>query len=231
MVPALGQAGSGVHPTAGGAVFALVGGDGAGKSTCARELLQWLSPSLRTMHAHLGNPPKSITTLAIGAILKLQKQCERLLKRGHRADGLIELLRHLCTARDRHRLYVRVQRFAAAGGIAICERYPIEQNRPLVGPAIPGLLTGRAGRAEEWLRRAEASYYDRILRPDAVCVLRLDPEVAVQRKPEEPADYVRSRGRIIWETDWSSSGAHLVDASRPLAEVVQQLKAILWSIL
>jgi thymidylate kinase len=70
-----------------------------------------------------------------------------------------------------------------------------------------------------------------MLRPDAICVLRLDPELAVQRKPDQNADVVRRHGRIIWETDWSSTGAHVVDASRPLPEVLQQLKAILWSIL
>jgi thymidylate kinase len=212
-------------------VFALVGGAGTGKSTCARELVHWMSPSFPTIHANMGNPPKSLTTLAVGAVLELQHRIERLLKRSHRPGGMIELLRHLCTARDRHRLHVRAQRFAAGGGIAICEEYPIEQNRALAGPAIPGLLTARGGPAAEWLRRVEAWYYERILRPDGICVLRLDPDLAAQRKSDQPADFVRSHGRIIWETDWSSTGAHVVDASRPLAEVLQRLKAILWSIL
>ena len=225
------RASTGLRLTSGGAVVALVGGDGAGKSTSARELVQWLSPSLPTKHAHLGNPPKSLITLAVGATLKLQQQLQQLLKRPSPTAGLVELLRHVCTARDRYRLHVKVQRFAAAGGIAICERYPIEQNQALVGPVIPGLIPGPASRAAEWLRRAEAWYYDRIRRPDAVCVLRLHPELAVERKPEEPAEYVRTRGRIVWETDWSSTGAHLVDASRPLPEVLQRLKTIIWSIL
>jgi hypothetical protein len=64
-----------------------------------------------------------------------------------------------------------------------------------------------------------------------VVVLRLDPELAVIRKPEEPADYVRARGRIIWNTDWSASGAEVVDASQPLPQVMGRLKAIIWSLL
>jgi thymidylate kinase len=223
--------GTGMRLAGGGIAVALVGGDGAGKSTCARELTHWLARAFPTLHAHLGNPPRSLLTLLVGGALKLQHWVDRLLRRTSAPDGYIESLRHLCTARDRYRLYGRIHRFAARGGIAICERYPIEQNRALVGPSIPRARQGYASRLHETLRAAEATYYARILRPDMVCVLRLDPELAVARKPEEPADYVRARGRVIWETDWSSTGARVVDASQPLEFVIRHLKAIIWSAL
>jgi hypothetical protein len=215
----------------GGAVLALVGGDGAGKSTCARELAAWLTPVLPAMRAHLGNPPRSWFTLAVGGTLKLQQRIDLMRGRPSSAASHIELLRHLCTARDRYRLYVKVRRFAMRGGIAVCERYPIPQNRKLVGPCIPELLPEHPGKLARRLCSMEATYYASILRPDAVMVLRLDPELAVQRKPEEPADYVRARGQIIWATDWSSTGAQVVDASQPLPDVLRRLKAIIWSFL
>jgi hypothetical protein len=213
----------------GGLVVALIGGDGSGKSTCARELVRWLVPVFPAMRAHLGNPPRSVLTLLVGGVLKLQRGIERLLKRPARPEAILELLRHVCTARDRYRLYQRIHRFAAGGGMAICERYPIEQNRLLVGPSIPALLPKNAGVVAEQLLLREAAYYERMLGPDVQCVLRLDPELAVARKPEEPADYVRARGRVIWETDWTGTGAHLVDASRPVADVMLHLKSIIWS--
>jgi hypothetical protein len=220
-----------MHLAAGGAVIALLGGDGSGKTTCARELARWLAPVFLTMRAHLGNPPRSLLTLLIGGLLKLQHGLERLLKHTAGEAGYLELLRYVCMARDRFRLYRRIHRFAARGGVAICERYPVEQNRFLVGPCIPGLLRGKPDRLQAWLQLKEASYYHRMLGPDALCVLRLHPDLAVTRKPEEPEDYVRARGRVIWETDWTGTGAHLVDASQPLAEVVLRLKSILWSTL
>lgn len=213
----------------GGTVVALIGGDGAGKSTCARELRAWLAPLFPVLHAHLGNPPKSLLTLLIGAALKLQRGADRLLQRSSPPGTTLELLRHLGTARDRYRLYQRVRRFAAAGGISICERYPVPQNRLLVGPCIPGLLPRNPGWLADQLRKAEARYYEWIVAPDALCVLRLDPELAVLRKPDEPADYVRARGRVIWETDWSTTRGQVFDASQPLADVLQQLKAYIWS--
>lgn len=222
---------AGMRLPGGGVVVALIGGDGAGKSTCARELGAWLAPAFPTMRAHLGNPPKSLLTLLVGAALKLQLGLDRRLHRPSNPGSYLVLLRHICTARDRYRLYEKVRRFAVAGGVAVCERYPVEQNRVLVGPCIPGLLPDKPGRLAGRLRKAEASYYERILRPDVLCVLRLDPELAVIRKPEEPADYVRARGRVIWETDWSSTPAHVVDASQPLPEVIRHLKSIIWSLL
>jgi Uncharacterised nucleotidyltransferase len=220
-----------MHLATGGAVVALLGGDGSGKTTCARELARWLGPVFLTMRAHLGNPPRSALTLLVGGLLKLQHGLARLLNRTAHPGGYLELVRYVCMARDRFRLYRRIHRFAARGGVAICERYPVEQNRLLVGPCIPGLLPSKPDKLCAWLRLKEASYYDRMLGPDVQCVLRLDPELAVARKPEEPADYVRARGRVIWEADWTGPRVHLVDASQPLADVMLRLKSIVWSTL
>jgi thymidylate kinase len=215
----------------GGSVVALVGGDGAGKSTCAYELGEWLSEDLATMRAHLGNPPRSWLTLTTGGALKIERALDSLFHRKRATASHIELFRHLCTARDCHRLYRKVHRFAARGGIALCERYPVPENWLLVGPCIPALLPPIPSVLATLLRKAEVSYYERILPPDCLIVLRLDPELAVLRKPEEPAGYVRARGRVVWETDWSATQAHVVDASQMLPDVLRHLKSVIWSVL
>jgi thymidylate kinase len=65
--------------------------------------------------------------------------------------------------------------------------------------------------------------------PDLTFLLQLDPETAVSRKTNEPADYVRARAQITANTDWSQSGARIIDAAQPLPQVVSRLKAELWS--
>jgi hypothetical protein len=57
----------------------------------------------------------------------------------------------------------------------------------------------------------------------------VDPEIAVRRKPDELPDFVRSRWREVWEVDWPTVPAHIVDASRSISEVLSEVKALVWS--
>jgi hypothetical protein len=220
-----------MRPSSGGVVVALVGADGAGKSTCAIELYDWLSGYLPAIHAHLGRPRRSLLTLIVGGALKAEQLWYRSVQRDRPAGTHLELLRHLCTARDRYRLYCRLRRYAVAGGVVISERYPVPQNQQLVGPCIPELLGSQPSPVARMLRDQECRYYASILPPDTLFVLQLPPELAVARKVDEPADYVRTRARIVWETDWSGTPAQVVDASRPLIDVVGDLRTRVWSVL
>ena len=216
----------------GGAIIALVGSDGAGKSTCVQELARWLGNELEVMTAHLGRPPRAALTFAAGAVLKLRI---RLFGEPGGGDpgafpGYVQCLRDVCLARDRYRLYRTARRFALAGGVALCERYPVPQNYQLAGPRLEAfaerLSRNPVGRL---LLALERNYYRHILAPDVLIVLRIDPELAVQRKTTEPADYVRARAHVVGSADWSGSGARIVEAGRPLAEVIEDLKVLIWS--
>jgi thymidylate kinase len=209
----------------GGAVVALVGGDGSGKSTCADALTAWLDPAVATLHLHLGRPPRSLATLLVGGALKVA----RITGLPARIRDHLDVLRTVCTCRDRQRLYRRAFRFAADGGIAICERYPVRESWALSGPSeVQGHALAAQSRFATALRRWERKMYEGMARPDLLFLLRLDPDTAVSRKPSEPADYVRERARLTAATDWSLSGALIVDASQPLPQVVATLKAEIW---
>lgn len=247
----LGRAVAAVAPRAGGGtksfvhggmMLTLAGGDGSGKSTCARALRDWLGAEFRTTRAHFGLPPRSPTTLFVGGVLKASRRTDSLWRgigrlAGRRTTGdssltrTLEYLRFVCTARDRYHLLRRIRRFTNDGGVAVCERYPLAQTQVLAGPEIQRVLGDHPSRVDRALARVEQQYYDLMVPPELVLVLRLEPEVAVRRKTTEPPDYVRARTTIVWETDWSDTGARVVDADRPLAEVLRDLKAAIWSAL
>ncbi|MFN2572379.1 MAG: hypothetical protein ABR537_12355, partial [Gemmatimonadales bacterium] len=209
----------------GGAVVALLGGDGSGKSTCAAALTAWLEPAVATLHLHLGRPTRSLATLVAGGALK----AARSMRLPARIVDHLDLLRSVCTGRDRALLYRRAFRFAASGGVVICERYPTRESWALSGPSeVQGHSLAAQSRLATTLRSWERGLYDRMARPDLMFLLSLDADTAVRRKPSEPADYVRERARLTATTDWSQSGAVVIDAAQSLPQVIATLKAELW---
>ena len=204
------------QPASGGLLVAIVGADGAGKSTCTLALRKWLGADFQTMHAHLGRPPRSLSTLLVGALRKILPLPP------------LNYLRHLCTARDRYRIAVRTARFALYGGIALCERYPGAEHDQLVGPRIRENAGPNPGTLAQRLATLEEDYYRRIPAPDLRLILRVPPDVAVRRKTTEPAEYVRRRALAVWDTQWTGSNTRVIDAGQPLVDVVTDLKGALW---
>jgi thymidylate kinase len=97
------------------------------------------------------------------------------------------------------------------------------------GSRIPGLVGGSDVRASGFLGRIEQRYYERISPPDVLVVLRVDPEIAVVRKSEEDSGFVRLRSAEVWESDWTGSGARVIDAGRSPDQVLMDVKAAIWS--
>lgn len=224
--------------TNGGALVALVGGDGSGKTTSARELSRWLSKKFVVRRFHVGKPPRSALTLAVIVAVRILRVLSKSYaanldavkhNRAHAFPGYLQLLRWVCAGRDRRRLYTKMRRFATNGGIAVCDRYPVPQIQLMDGPNIGRAVeAGRTNGAVRFLLRAEERCYAEIMPPDVLVVLRLDPETAVRRKTEESELHVRSRSRELWEVDWEGTRAHVVDAGQPIEAVRAELQALVW---
>jgi thymidylate kinase len=97
-------------------------------------------------------------------------------------------------------------------------------------PRVPrAVAPGTPTRLARRLAAVEQRYYRALTLPDVLIVLRVDPEIAVARKPEEAPDFVRARWREIWEVDWGAVPAHVVDASRSAPDVLSEVKTLVWS--
>jgi thymidylate kinase len=234
----------------GGTMIALVGGDGAGKSTAIAGLQRWLVKDFATRHIHFGKPPRALSTRLVRAAVRLTRftsnrfaspksvnataiPAEHQESSASSADQVLDygqLLLHVCTARDRYRAYVRARRFVNNGGIVIADRFPLPQIQRMEAPQLPQLIGNRARQPLlRWLLAQERAYYAHFQEPELLAILRLDPAVAVSRKPEEPAALVHRRSVEIWQADWSGSRAQLIDAAQPQEEVLATLKELVWA--
>ena len=220
----------------GGAVIAIVGADGAGKSTAVEALDTWLSKQFAVTRVHLGKPPRSRVTTLVRFLYRARTAASILL--GHRSrsgDGrpahpTSQAWLLVALARDRSLAVSRARRIATNGELVVCDRWPLPMLSMMDTPRIRrNLRSDVDGRLLRALAALELKYYRTITRPDVLIVLLVDPEIAVARKPEEPADFVRGRWTEMWQVDWDALGAHVIDASRSREEVLARVKSLVWS--
>lgn len=236
----------------GGTTVALIGADGAGKSTVADDVARWLGWKLEARVHYMGSKKPSPPTdwLYLGF---------RALRRGHRAAGrrlgegtlatrpiaaardLVLALHYLAVGRDRRRHFARAQHDVRAGAIVIFDRYPLSclsdrpEHRLLDGPQIQAVL----GPHPWWLTRAlavaEVRLYRRFGFPDHLVVLDVDPVLAAHRKPDHSLEVIRSKTRAAAELAGLAEAAGAlvtrIDANQPVDRVLLDVKARLWDAL
>ena len=145
------------------------------------------------------------------------------------APTLTELARFACTARDRNLVYRDVTSAAARGRIVLCDRFPLSGLMRMDGPQVGRLLEGiHAGPIARFIHWREEHYYTPFTPPDVLFVLQIAADVARDRKPEDDPQRVTSRSREILGIDWSGTGAIVLDASRPAAEIAAEIKQRIW---
>lgn len=241
----------------GGAWIAIVGADGAGKTTAARDLHRWLSARVDARLVHLGKPPRSRTSALLHRLWRsgarpvvgpwsVRRDRGGPASSGDRGPGsrgripdgerivprdLAKLVRKVLVSRDRYLCYARASRFVRHGGIVVSDRFPLSRIRSMDGPATATLPRLRErSRLVRALARLEDSYHRRIGPPDVLVVLRVPPEVAVERRRGlEPEEEVRRRAEEIWALDWSDLPAAVLDATRPPHEVLREIRSTVWA--
>lgn len=239
--------------SSGGALLAIVGGDGAGKSTAVEGLNAWLSKHFEVTSVHMGKPAWSFTTKTVRGILKIGNILalypvdssfrKTLNQKSVVSPGYPWLLREVCKARDRYWTYVKARRLAAKGALVLVDRFPLPQIKLMDGPQterfVGQLMSGpgadgalrphQDSQLVQNLINIEENYYNQIVLPELLMALRVNPEIAIVRKTDEDPISVRERSTEIWELDWAYSNAHIVDGSKSKTDVLAELKALIWS--
>jgi thymidylate kinase len=226
----------------GGALIAVVGGDGAGKSSVVDGLSSWLGQHFETATVHLGKPPRSMISImykcvivagrkVFGASQNADRPPLSLVAEGSsRIPGTPWLIWHVLRARDRRRAYRRVRRHVSRGALVVTDRFPLRQIKMMDGPIADLAMEATEGRPVlTRLAHWEKAYYEHIEDPDVLVVLRIDPDVAVARRSDEDEDFVRTRCAEVWRADWERTPAVVIDAGRSKSEVLSEVKVCVWS--
>ena len=220
----------------GGLFIAIVGGDGAGKTTVIDELYKWLSDKYEVRKLHMGKPVWSWATTVIRGVLKIGTLLRFYSFEGDVYEEFLQphgypwFIRAVCTARDRYLTYIQARRFSSNGSLVLCDRYSFPGFMQMDGPQC-GYAT-ISSKQKNWflkfLTDKENCYYQQIKLPDLLIVLKVDPQVAVQRKVDETEISVRARSAEVWGLDWEKLSAFSINANMSREETLSQIKALVW---
>ena len=233
----------------GGVIIAVLGPDGAGKSTLTRSLRSWLAVKLDVVPIYFGSGqgPSAVYRWPLQLARRLVERpahtpapaSPRTAFTDSNAGG--RLLRTLglalwavtlsCEKRGKLRRAVRARN---RGMIVLCDRFP--QNE-ILGFNDGPLLATRAATGS-WLWRALARFERRpyaaaaLNPPDLIIKLRVSPEVAVARKPEMTLAETSRRLAAVRALRFAPATEVVeIDADAAPSEILRKAQHLVWGLL
>ena len=208
----------------GGRVFSVIGADGSGKSTLIADLKKWLSWKLVTKQYYYGIPKDAARSVADA----LMSGFSKLRLRGLERLTSNVLLLHV--ARRRRAVSRRSRIDVDAGWVVITDRFPLPDFKAMPQPMDNPRIDPTATLFGKNLRKSEEACYADLRFPDLAIVLQVDIEELRRRKTDLPrslheikasaVNAIRPRERLV-----------TIDANRPYADVLLEVKRLVWQAL
>lgn len=229
---------------ASGAIIAIIGCDGSGKSTLSRELQKWLAWKIDVHRIYLGSgdgsiglPIKFMKYLASSTGRKVVERPvhvdHQAVKNGHQKPSFLKEigsgLLDLSIANERRRKVKEANQVRLAGGILITDRYPQNQFPGIYdGPRVS--RNGGSSAISRFFARLEDERYQEItkLPPDVVIKLYIPLEVAMQRKPGHKSANIQQKAEITQKLKFTGSKVFHIDTSESMDEVLIAAKKAVW---
>jgi thymidylate kinase len=218
-------------------LIALVGSDGAGKSTVGAELLAWMQAQRPTELCHLGKQTGNIAR-AIARWPVFGQRFDRVLddktKQAEAPSGPstgIAIIIYLLSMR-RVRRFRRMEKLRRRGIAILADRFPqIDLPGAIDGPGLSGKIP--RGAITRALAAREQRHYARMAaqRPDLVIRLTVDLATAVARKPDHRPSSLAAKIASIARLRFQGAPIVDVDATQPLDRVLDQAKQAIAQIL
>ena len=227
----------------GGLTVAFLGADGAGKSTLTTAVADWLSREVAVVTTYGGSGAGSanLPRRLLQSAGKLRRRLMRsksagrgtaaASRRGSAPPSLARLVWILALARERRRRARDARRARGLGMLVLSDRLPQSQfpgwnDGPRLVPWLetgPRLVRTAARHEQAAFRLAELSA------PDVVIKLHVSPEAATRRKPETPAEQLRTGIDMVRRLAFPPTTRVVdLDAEQPLPTVLLLAKRAIW---
>lgn len=215
-------------------VVAVVGSDGAGKSTVATELVRRLRGARPCRLVYLGQSSGHIATRIaavpiLGAPLAryLKRKAERVHAPGQRSPGAATaLVVYLLSCWRRHK-FRRVLRLSRHGVLVVSDRYPQAEVPGFHFDGAGLAAPAGAGRLTRWLAAREQRSYAWMASHVPLVVLRLDVDLATAcaRKPDHRPEVLARKIAVLPQLRFHGARIVALDACAPLAQVLERALA------
>lgn len=207
----------GKKPQYGGRIVAFIGGDGAGKSTTIGNINKLLKSQLSTKVIHLGRPPTGFK----GYVFKILGKIVGILG----FKDLALAFNYLRVAVGRKSVFLKACKLRDKGVVVLQDRMPIKGITAMDCPRIKSIKNGKYKR----FMKFEEKCYSFINCVDQIFVLKLNPQIAIKRRPEDDKEELLIRSGQVWKKNWSNSYTKEIDTEKNnVSEVLKIASETLW---
>jgi hypothetical protein len=223
----------------GGTVIAVIGSDGAGKSSVSQMLYSWLVGKVDVIPIYFGSGQgqSSILRWPMKVVLELTRSGARSTRmdpeeRRTREIGLARAIWALALAREKRSKLRMVVRARERGFIVICDRYPQTQADGVNDGPLLWTWRESPARLKRTLARWEGGIYNLAasVPPDIVVRLLVTQETAAARRPGDDPRELAFRTQLVRNLRFDNAphGVIDIDAEDDLDAVMLEVKRRLW---
>lgn len=225
----------------GGLSIALIGPDGAGKTTYSEIIRRWLSWKLDVSPLYMGSKQPSWSTRLLSFFPKISGKLlsivstimssdENVFVRFFRMiDQSIISIFAVALARDRSRRFHIGCQIANQGRIVLYDRFPLKEiYYAMDGPRIDPKWKGVRGK----LGNIERKYFGEITLPDYSIILHVDVNEAMKRKPNHNLEIIKLKCEAVQTLKRQANPSYLhVNTVDDFLYVEKEIKQIIWDLL
>jgi len=217
-----------------GLIIAIVGADGAGKSTLNTTIYNWLSWKIAVSNIYLG---RHWLFLKLEALKKsIMGTSSKKTSTGKKQESkhplkiLTSDIRKLLNVSRRHTQLKKAVGLKEKGFIVLTDRFPQNQICGLNdGPSIA--ITDKSPFWRKFIHVYEKRMYDAMAQtqPDILIKLMVTENIALARKPDHNKEQIQKKIEIIKELNFNAKKIYEIDTTQRNAnEVARQVKSLIW---